>query len=224
MFSEYSRVASPCFLAPELQETSLLLSSVALLLTCETLEHKKNGFLLALRTLCWNLFRLASALTLLTDFNSIMNNWTAVILQKGWSLPQGRREKRKHFKLHYSLISTKIKLLNKCWSHCGYFVAQYYPVLPADEFRQATALATSCVFFWQPSFPPLLPALISLVNVSRQLYWLMVVYSIAPLSQCTNTWSGNSNLVTKNPGLKYHTAGKAIIYYVGVTRLQGHRR
>ena len=37
---------------------------------------------LAKNTLCWNLFRVASALTLLTSFSSVWKNWTTMITKK----------------------------------------------------------------------------------------------------------------------------------------------
>ena len=61
------------------------------------------------------LFRLASAVTLLTGFSSIAINWTPVIPRKGWSLPHGRRDKhtvRKNFIWGPFYLTLSL--------HCGY--------------------------------------------------------------------------------------------------------
>ena len=59
---------------------------VAFFIKNSPLPMLRVGFLLVWNALRWNLFMLASALTLLNGFSSIGKNWTPVIPQNDWSL------------------------------------------------------------------------------------------------------------------------------------------
>ena len=81
---------------------------------CATLNSPmlRLDFILVLNTLSWNLFRLASALTLLIGFTSKWKKQNTVIFKKGWSLYHERRAEPEGRQNWLSLTLHSVKKLD----------------------------------------------------------------------------------------------------------------